>query len=68
MDELVFKLLGFWTGSKKFHVQFAIWMDEGQRFCEKSAPVVEEVVDFGIFAELSGMMSKHKVSCLFQNV
>ena len=53
MDKLVFKLLVFWTTSKKFHVQFAIWMDDGQRLCEKSALVVEEVVDFGIFSELT---------------
>ena len=68
MDKLIFKLLVFWTSSKKFHVQFAIWMDDGQRLCEKSASVVEEVVDFGTFAELTQMMFKHKVNCLFQNV
>ena len=67
MDELIFKLLVFWTGSKKFHVQFAIWMDDGQKICEKLALVVEEVVDFGIFAKLTRMMSKRKVNCLFQN-
>ena len=53
MDELIFKLLVFWIGSKKFHVQFAIWMDDRQRLCEKLALMVEEVVDFGIFAELT---------------
>ena len=53
MDKLVFKLLVFWAGSKKFHVQVAIQMDDGQRLCEELALVVEEVVDFGIFAELT---------------
>ena len=28
-------------------------MDDGQRLCEKLTLVVEEVVDFGIFAELT---------------
>ena len=65
MDELIFKLSVFWIGSKKFHVQFAIWMDDGQRFGEKSALVVQEVVDFGIIAELTRIMSKRKVNSLF---
>ena len=67
MDELIFKLLVFWTGSKKFHVQFAIWMDDGQRLCEKSVLILEEVVDLGTFSELTQMMSRCKVNCIFQN-